>query len=84
MNELVENFSSKEVVERIAKYKADNEKKEPEVEWVWESYVVGGSDYYEASTEDEAIEWCEDRVRRFTDIKCAYERVCRVKGGANE
>ena len=66
-------------VELLAKWKSDNEKKEPEIEWFWKSYAVGRSDYKEADTEQEAMEWCEYYVKEHPEAKCIYKRVCRVK-----
>ena len=68
-----------EIMDAIKKWKADREKKEPEIEWFWKSYVVGGSDYKEADTEQEAMEWCEYYVKEHPEAKCIYKRVCRVK-----
>ena len=68
-----------EIVEAIKKWKAEHEKKEPEIEWFWKSYVVGGSDYKEADTEQEAMEWCEYYAKEHPEVKCTYKRVCRVK-----
>ena len=75
-----------EIVDAIKKWKADREKKgpetekkEPEIEWFWKSYAVGRSDYKEADTEQEAMEWCEYYVKEHPEAKCIYKRVCRVK-----
>ena len=68
-----------EIVDAIKKWKSDHEKKEPEIEWFWKSYVVGGSDYKEADTEQEAMEWCEYYVKEHPEAKCTYKHVCRVK-----
>ena len=68
-----------EIVDAIKKWKAEHEKKEPEIEWFWKSYVVGGSDYKEADTEHEAMEWCEYYAKEHPEVKCTYKRVCRVK-----
>ena len=67
------------IVAICGKWKSDHEKKEPEIEWFWKSYVVGGSDYKEADTEQEAMEWCEYYVKEHPDAKCIYKRVCRIK-----
>lgn len=68
-----------EIVDAIKKWKSDHEKKEPEIEWFWKSYVVGGSDYKEADTEQEAMEWCEYYAKEHPEAKCTYKHVCRVK-----
>ena len=68
-----------EIVNAIKKWKADHEKKEPEIEWFWKSYVVGGSDFKEADTEQEAMEWCEYYAKEHPEAKCTYKHVCRVK-----
>ena len=68
-----------EIVDAIKQWKSDHEKKEPEIEWFWKSYVVGGSDYKEADTEQEAMEWCEYYAKEHPEAKCTYKHVCRVK-----
>ena len=68
-----------EIVDAIKKWKSDHEKKEPEIEWFWKSYVVGGSDYKEADTEQEAMEWCEYYAKEHPEVECTYKSVCRVK-----
>ena len=68
-----------EIMDAIKKWKAEREKKEPETEWFWKSYVVGGSDYKEADTELEAMEWCEYYVKEHPEAECTYKLVCRVK-----
>ena len=68
-----------EIVDAIKKWKSDHEKKAPEIEWYWKSYVVGGSDYKEADTEQESMEWCEYYAKEHPEAKCTYKHVCRVK-----
>lgn len=68
-----------EIVDAIKKWKAEHEKKEPEIEWFWKSYAVGRSDYKEADTEQEAMEWCEYYAKEHPEAKCTYKHVCRVK-----
>ena len=68
-----------EIMDAIKKWKADREKKDPEIEWFWKSYAVGRSDYKEADTEQEAMEWCEYYVKEHPEAKCTYKHVCRVK-----
>ena len=68
-----------EIVDAIKKWKSNHEQKEPEIEWFWKSYVVGGSDCKEADTEQEAMEWCEYYVKEHPEAKCTYKHVCRVK-----
>ena len=68
-----------EIMDAIKQWKAEHEKKEPEIEWFWKSYVVGGSDYKEADTEQEAREWCEYYAKEHPESKCTYKHVCRVK-----
>ena len=70
---------AKEVVEILKEWKSDHEKKDPEIEWLWKSYAVGGSDYKEADTEQEAMEWCEYYAKEHPEAKCTYKHVCRVK-----
>ncbi len=67
-------------VEILAKWKADHEKKEPEVEWVYR--VFGAENFGEKffNTEEEAIARCEELVKSQKNKQYArYERVCRVK-----
>ena len=68
-----------EIVDAIKQWKSDHEKKEPEIEWFWKSYVVGGSDCKEADTEQEAMEWCEYYAKEHPEAKCTYKHVCRAK-----
>ena len=68
-----------EIMDAIKKWKSEHEKKEPEIEWFWKSYVVGGSDFKEADTEQEAMEWCEYYAKEHPEAKCTYKHVCRVK-----
>lgn len=68
-----------EIVDAIKKWKSNHEQKEPEIEWFWKSYAVGRSDYKEADTEQEAMEWCEYYAKEHPETKCTYKHVCRVK-----
>ena len=79
MDELHDVMTPDEVVRRITQWKSEREKKYPEIEWFWKSYVVCGSDYKEADTEQEAMEWCEYYVKEHPEAKCTYKHVCRVK-----
>ena len=70
-----------EAVHLIAEWKVQQEKKEPEIEWVYR--VFGAENFGEKffETEDEAIKKCEELVKTQKTKKYArYERVCRVKG----
>ena len=67
------------IIDACVKWKSEHEKKEPEVEWFWKGYVVGGSDFKEADTEQEAMEWCESYAKEHPEAKCTYKHVCRVK-----
>ena len=69
----------RKIIDMCEQWKSDHEKKEPEIEWFWKSYVVGGSDYKEAGTEQEAMEWCEYYAKEHPEAKCTYKHVCRVK-----
>ena len=67
-------------VEILAQWKANHEKKEPEVEWVYR--VFGAENYGEKffQTEEEAIKRCEEIAKsQKTKQYARYERVCRVK-----
>lgn len=61
-------------------WKANHEKKEPEIEWVYR--VFGEENYGEKffQTEEEAIKRCEELAKlQKTKQYARYERVCRVK-----
>ena len=78
-NKFLKNHAGK-AVELLAKWKSDNEKKEPEIEWVYR--VFGAENYGEKffQTEVEAINRCEELVKsQKTKQYARYERVCRVK-----
>ena len=67
-------------VEILAQWKANHEKKEPEIEWVYR--VFGAENYGEKffQTEEEAIKRCEELAKsQKTKQYARYERVCRVK-----
>ena len=69
-----------EIVDAIKKWKAEHEKKEPEIEWVYR--VFGAENYGEKffQTEEEAIKRCEELAKsQKTKQHARYERVCRVK-----
>lgn len=75
---LLEHY--KEAAEICAQWKSDNEKKEPEIEWVYR--VFGAENYGEKffQTEEEAIKRCEELAKsQKTKQYARYERVCRVK-----
>lgn len=60
-------------------WKANHEKKEPEIEWVYR--VFGAENYGEKffNTEEEAIKRCEELAKsQKTKQYARYERVCRV------
>ena len=60
-------------------WKANHEKKEPEIEWVYR--VFGAENYGEKffQTEEEAIKRCEELAKsQKTKQYARYERVCRV------
>ena len=70
----------RQVVEICAQWKAEHEKKEPEIEWVYR--VFGAENFGEKlfRTEEEAIKRCEELVKSQKNRQFArYERVCRVK-----
>ena len=67
-------------VEILAQWKSYNEKKEPEIEWVYR--VFGAENFGEKffQTEEEAIKRCEELAKsQKTKQYARYERVCRVK-----
>ena len=68
------------IVEILAQWKSTNEKKEPEIEWVYR--VFGAENFGEKffNTEEEAIKRCEEIAKsQKTKQYARYERVCRVK-----
>lgn len=73
-------MTSEEMIKRIAKWKSNHEKKEPEVEWV---YRVFGAENFAVKffrTEEEAIKRCEELAKsQKTKQYARYERICRVK-----
>lgn len=73
--------NTEKVIELLKKWKEQEEKKEPEVEWVYR--VFGAENLGEKffQTEDEAIARCEELAKTQKNKQYArYERVCRVKG----
>lgn len=77
----LENMVDTDKVIRICqKWKADHEKKEPEVEWVFKGVadIVGCNEIDFFDTEEKAKEWCERRTVE-TGNSHAYAPVCRVK-----
>ena len=69
-----------EIVDAIKKWKAEHEKKEPEIEWVYR--VFGAENFGEKffQTEEEPIKRCEELAKsQKTKQYARYERVCRVK-----
>ena len=67
------------IVEILAQWKSDHEKKEPEIEWVYR--VFGAENFGEKffQTEEEAIKRCEELAKsQKTKQYARYERVCRV------
>ena len=68
------------IVEILAQWKSDHEKKEQEFEWVYR--VFGAENFGEKffNTEEEAIKRCEELAKsQKTKQYARYERVCRVK-----
>ena len=68
------------IVEILAQWKSDNEKKEPEIDWVYRGF--GAENFGEKffQTEEEAIKRCEELAKsQKTKQYARYERVCRVK-----
>lgn len=83
IDHLLDEMSAEEVVSKISKWKSEHEKqekKEPEIEWVYR--VFGAENYGEKffQTEEEAIKRCEELAKsQKTKQYARYERVCRVK-----
>ena len=60
--------------------KANHEKKEPEIEWVYRVFEAENFRYKFFQTEEEAIKWCEELAKtQKTKQYARYERFCRVK-----
>ena len=67
-------------VEILAQWKSENEKKEPEIEWVYRVFGAENNGEKFFQTEEEAIKRCEDLAKSQKSKQYArYERVCRVK-----
>ena len=68
------------IVEILAQWKYEHEKKEPEIEWLYR--VFGAENFGEKffQTEEEAIKRCEELAKsQKTKQYARYDRVCRVK-----
>lgn len=82
------DFQGKEdkLVEICRKWKSDHEKKEPEVEWVWQA--IDGNSHMKMEIfekEEDAIRYCEDMIKeKGIGNEFRYQKICRVKGGVNE
>lgn len=72
--------NAKAIIEVCEQWKADHEKKEPEVEWIFkgvaDTAVATEIEFFD--TEDVAKEWCERRTIE-TGLGHAYVPVCRIK-----
>ena len=78
-NKFLKNHPGK-AVELLAKWKSDNEKKEPEIEWVYRVFGAENNGEKFFQTEEEAIKRCEELAKSQKSKQYArYERVCRVK-----
>ena len=78
-NKFLKNHAGK-AVELLAKWKSDNEKKEPEIEWVYRVFGAENNGEKFFQTEEEAIKRCEELAKSQKSKQYArYERVCRVK-----
>ncbi|MBO5371589.1 MAG: hypothetical protein J6A75_02600, partial [Lachnospiraceae bacterium] len=80
LDKMLRKASPKQIIDMCKKWKADHEKKEPEVEWVYkgvaDTAVATEIEFF--NTENEAREWCERRTIE-TGLNHAYIPVCRVK-----
>ncbi len=77
---LIVTATPKQVIDMCVQWKANHEKKELEVEWVYR--VFGAENFGEKffDTEEEAIKWCEELAKsQKTKKYTRYERGCRVK-----
>lgn len=76
------NRGNKKLLEICRQWKADHEKKEPEVEWHFHAEVHGnGFDSIKnCGSEEEAIQFVEEELKKAgKDAWGKYERICRVK-----
>lgn len=80
MDEVVVRLGADNVISKISQWKADREKKEPEVEWVFNGVadIVGCNEIEFFVSDEAAMEWCERRTLE-TGNNHAYVPVCRVK-----
>lgn len=67
-----------ELADLVEKHKADHEKKEPEIEWVYRVEIEETKQYSDWITEELAIKQCENLAKE-TGENVAYRKVCRVK-----
>lgn len=77
MNNLLEDMTPSEVVEKIAQWKADHEKQEPEVEWVYRVYNGESEEFVDS--EEKAISECEFLAKDNPEKYAFYQKICRVK-----
>lgn len=78
--------NAEEIVEICQKWKAEHEKKEPEVEFKYQVVTWNRDDidpidkriYFD--TQDEADEKMKELVKMYPDAEFTSQRVCRVKG----
>lgn len=79
-------YKNKKIIEICRQWKVDHEKEEPEVEWVWQT--IDGNSHMKMKLfekEENAIRYCEDMIKeKGIGNEFRYQKICRVKGGANE
>lgn len=80
----IKSFSGNEqrIIEICRQWKADHEKKEPEVEWHYTAEIHGKSfdSFKNCETKEEAIEFVEEELKKAgKDAWGKYEQICRVK-----
>lgn len=86
----MEDFIGNEqkIIEICQKWKADHEKKEPEVKWHYVATVSSAvsTSTKNCETEEEAVAYIEEELKRLNnDSYCGkYERVCRIKESQHE
>lgn len=72
------------VIEICEQWKVDHEKKEPEVEWVFDCFqnsnIKNAPDPVVVETEEEAKKYCKEMAKKYVGEAFAYIPVCRVKG----
>lgn len=82
ISDIIKVYGIEEFKSRIARYKAEHGKKEPEVEWHYFAQVYGkySTSNKNCETEKEAIGFIEEELRKVGDNSYygKYEHICKV------